>query len=94
MGFRLLPAAEADLDGIVQHIAESHPRASRRWLDRITDRFGLLGEMPGAGAPRFEVRPGLRILPVGRYVILYRQEGDDAVIARVVHGARRWEDMV
>ena len=34
---------------------------------------------------------GLRGFPVGRYVILYRVDGDDALILRVVHGRRDLE---
>jgi toxin ParE1/3/4 len=44
--------------------------------------------MPGIGAPRPEVTQGLRILPVGNYLILYIETGDGADVLRVIHGAR------
>jgi plasmid stabilization system protein ParE len=37
---------------------------------------------------------GLRLLPAGNYLILYYQVGEDAEIVRVVHGARRWQDLL
>lgn len=91
MAFRLLAAARSDVRAIAYRIAADNPQASLRWLDRMDERFARLGEMPGIGAPRPELEPHLRILPVGRYLIVYRHLGDDAVILRIVHGAREWE---
>lgn len=50
--------------------------------------------MPEMGAPRFDVRPDMRLLPMGRYLMLYRATDTVAEIVRVIHGAREWEDLV
>jgi toxin ParE1/3/4 len=50
--------------------------------------------MPEMGSPRFDVRPDMRLLPIGSYFILYRATDAVAEIVRVVHGAREWEDLV
>lgn len=50
--------------------------------------------MPEMGSPRFDVRPGMRLFPIGRYLILYRAADAVAEIVRVIHGAREWEDLV
>lgn len=94
MGFRLTPMAEADIEAILLHIAKDNPPAAIRWYDVILQRCERLGEMPGIGVSRDDVRPGLRTFPVGRYLILYRAIGDDAEIVRVVHGARQWQDLL
>lgn len=46
------------------------------------------------GVARPEVRADLRTFPVGNYLILYRQTEDGAEIVRVVHGARRWQELL
>ncbi|WP_020179246.1 type II toxin-antitoxin system RelE/ParE family toxin [Methylopila sp. M107] len=94
MAFRLLPAAEADLQAIVRHIAADDPAAALRWFESILARCRRLGDMPEMGVARPDVRPDLRLLPVGNYLILYREADGDAEIVRVVHGARQWRDLV
>jgi plasmid stabilization system protein ParE len=34
------------------------------------------------------LRPGLRSFPVGDYIVIYRTNGEDVVILRVLHGSR------
>ena len=94
MGFQLSPLAEADIDEIAAYISGRNPRAATAWVAEIRRHIRALGETPGLGAPRAAIRPDLRIRPVGRYNILFRQDGPDAEIIRVVHGARRWERLV
>lgn len=94
MAFRLLPAAEADIEAIALYIARDHPKAAGRWVADIEERCERLGNMPGLGVGRPDVRPDLRMLPAGNYLILYRRVGDDAEIVRVLHGARRWQELL
>jgi len=35
-----------------------------------------------------ELRPGLRSFPVGPYIVIYRIDGDDVLILRVLRGSR------
>ncbi|MFG1295582.1 type II toxin-antitoxin system RelE/ParE family toxin [Xanthobacter variabilis] len=94
MSYRLRPQAEADIEAIVLYIAEDNPLAARRWYDDIYRHCQQIGEMPGIGVARPDVRSGLRSLPVGNYLILYRQIDEGAEIVRVVHGARQWKDLL
>jgi toxin ParE1/3/4 len=94
MSYRLRPQAEADIEAIALYIAEDNPSAARRWYEDIYRRCQQIGEMPDIGVARPEVRPGLRSLPIGHYLILYRQTDEGAEIIRVVHGARQWEDLL
>ncbi len=94
MTFRLAPEAEADIEGIALYIAEDNPLAAKRWFDDIQRKCQRLGEAPGMGVARPDVRPGLRMFPVGNYLILYREIEQGAEIVRVLHGARQWQELL
>ena len=91
MAHRLAPQAESDLDDIWYYIAQESQsiETADRLVDSITDRFFLLATHPHAGRRRDDdLRPGLRSFPVGEYVIIYRVEGEDVLILRVIRGSR------
>jgi toxin ParE1/3/4 len=94
VSYRLLPEAISDIESIVLTIAADNPVAAQRWFDRLYKTFETLGAMPEMGAPRFGVRPDMRLFPMGNYLILYRAVDVSAEIIRVVHGVREWEDLV
>jgi toxin ParE1/3/4 len=93
MTFRLRPEAEADIEAIALYISEDSPAAARRWFDEMHLRCKRIGEMPGMGIARPDVRPDLRTFPPGNYLILYREIDSGAEIVRVVHGARHWQKL-
>ena len=90
MGHRLAPRAKADLEEIAFYVfVESGSlEIADRLVDSIAERFVLLGRHPSVGRRRDDLGPGIRSFPVGSYVVLYRVEGDDVVIQRVVRGSR------
>ena len=91
MGFRLLPEAEADLDDIWLYVAKKSGsiEIANRLIDTITDRFWLLGQQPQIGRRRDQdLRLGVRSFPVGEYMIVYRVEGNEALIHHVMRGSR------
>ena len=66
-----------------------------RLINAITERFWLLGQQPQIGRRRdHDLRPGLRSFPLGEYVIIYRVEGDDALIHHVMRGSRDIEGLL
>ena len=73
MTFRLSPEAEADIAAIAEYVAEDNPAAAGRLVDRLLEQCRRLGEFPKLGASRDDVRPGLRLFPVGNYLLLYRE---------------------
>ena len=87
------PMAEADLEGIVDYIAEDNPFAAERVVDAIEDAGNKLGEMatgrPGRVGGSYE--KSLARLP---YIIAYElrdMEGrESVVIVRVIHTSRDW----
>jgi toxin ParE1/3/4 len=92
MAHRLAPEAEADLDEIWFYVAShSSTETADRLVDSLTTRFFLLSTHPRAGRQREDLWPGMRMFSVGNYVVLYRVDGMDVVIDRVVHGSRDLE---
>jgi toxin ParE1/3/4 len=94
MSFRLRPQAEEDIASIALFIAADNRRAAQKWADGIQASCGRIGTMPGIGAPRPEVAQGLRVLPVGNYLILYVEMESGVDILRVIHGARDQGNLV
>jgi toxin ParE1/3/4 len=97
VGFRLLPEAESEIDDIWFYVARESGsmEIASRLIDAITDRFWLLAKNPQIGRRRDpDLRPGLRSFHVGEYVIIYRIEGDEAVILHVMRGSRDIEGLL
>jgi len=90
MGHRLSPRARADIDEIAYYVAAESGslEAADRLLESIYKRFLLLEKYPYAGRRRDELRRGLRIFAADQYLVLYRVEGHDVLIQRVVRGSR------
>jgi toxin ParE1/3/4 len=94
MAHRRAPEADLDLDRIWYYVATKSGSTdiADRLVDSISDRFFLLATRPYLGRVRDEdLRPGLRSFPVGEYVIIYRIDGEDVVILRVLRGSRNIE---
>jgi toxin ParE1/3/4 len=81
-------AAREDLITIWTHIAEDNPQAADRVLDRLEGAANRLAESPQIGPARDDIRPGLRYLVSGPYLLLYRIRDGRIEIVRAVHGRR------
>jgi len=88
---RIAPLAESDLDSLWFYVAKEsgNLEIADRLIDSITERFLVLSRYPRLGRRRDEeLRPGLRSFAVGDFVILYRIEGEEVLILRVLRGSR------
>jgi toxin ParE1/3/4 len=81
-------AAKGDLSDIFLFIARDSPKAARRMLSVLYEKFQALAQQPGIGRRRDELRAGYQSHPAGNYVIYYRYAKATLRILRVVHGAR------
>lgn len=88
------PRAREDLIELWSYIAADSPGAADRLLDEIGDKLRMLAASPRLGPARPDIAEGVRLFPVRRYVILYRELPDGIEVVRVVHGMRRLSDMV
>jgi toxin ParE1/3/4 len=88
MAHRLAPQARAELSSIWNHIVteSGNVAAADGVIDAITERFYVLSQYPRMGRTRDDLRPGLRSLAVGQYVIVYAIEDEDVQILHVFHG--------
>jgi toxin ParE1/3/4 len=85
--------AEEDLFAIAERIAQDNPPAASRWLDRIERTLSRLATQPLMGEAVDHLRPGLRRFTEGNYVIFYESRKNGIGLVRVLHGARRIEDL-
>lgn len=93
---RLLRTAQAeeDLIEIWSHIALDNIRAADRLLDKLDEKSRMLTDNPRLGAERVDIAPGVRLWPVGSYLILYRELDDGVEVVRYAHGARRLQGLI
>lgn len=80
--------ADEDLIEIWLHIARESPAAADRVLDAIERRWQQLACHPCSGMAREDIGPGIRHLPTGQYLTLYRVLESTIEIVRVLHGRR------
>jgi toxin ParE1/3/4 len=88
------PAAENDLFSIWEHIAKDSLSAADRFLRRLQNRFEQLQQFPLSGESQSQHRSGLRSIVEGSYIVFYEPRQNEILIYRVLHGARRWEDLL
>jgi toxin ParE1/3/4 len=91
MAVRYASQVEEELDEIWIYVAQESGSTdiANRMVDSITDHFFLLSAHPQMGRRRdHDLRPGLRSLSVGGYVVVYRIDKSDVLILHVVHGRR------
>jgi toxin ParE1/3/4 len=90
MRLLLSQLALAELDEILDYLAERSPLGAKHVEMRIRRAFERIADHPEA-AERVEQRPGVRRLPLVRYpYVIYYEIGEDAVtVLRILHGARR-----
>jgi toxin ParE1/3/4 len=94
MRLRKTPAAEQDLLAIWDYIAVDSPSSADRFHQRLQDRFKQLLRQPHSGESQERFRPRLRSVIEGSYIIFYEPCPDEILIYRILHGARRWEDLI
>ena len=93
---RLVRSARAkeDLIELWSSIAADNPTAADHVLDTINENLRMLAGNPRLGPARPDIAEGLRLFPIRRYVILYRELPDGIEVVRVVHGMRHLSGLV
>lgn len=85
---RIRPAAQVDLAGIWEYIAEDNIDAADRFVRRIDEVYHRLAEHPKIGRRREELVSDLRSFPVGDYVIFYKPQEGGIIVVRILHSAQ------
>jgi toxin ParE1/3/4 len=86
--------AEQDLLTIAEHIAQDSPIAASNWLNEIEAKLRFLAQQPYAGEAVDYIHVGLRRITHGNYLIFYEPQESGIIMVRVIHGARRLEDLL
>ncbi len=94
-GFVLVPAADLDLNEILDFIASDSVDAALRVFDRFMEVFAALAANPHLGHYREDLtaRP-LRFFPVFTYLVIYLPETTPLQIIRVLSCARDVESLI
>ena len=82
------PKSRQDLIDIGDYIARDSRANARRFVASLLDRCRRIGDAPLSYPSREDLSPGLRMAPLGRYVIFFSTFDDTVRIERVLHGAR------
>jgi toxin ParE1/3/4 len=86
--------ADADLLQIYRWVYEVSlsPEVAQRFLDRLIERCGRIGDALHGGRPRDDLEPGLRTVPFEHSaVIADRVEADRVRVINVSYGGRDFE---
>jgi toxin ParE1/3/4 len=92
-GYRLRPKAVEDLETIGDFIAANNPAKAVAFVDDLIAVSSRIAEQPRAFQRRDDLAEGLRQAVYRRYLVLLTADERGVVIERVVHGARRLEDL-
>ena len=83
-----LPSADDDILDIFVTIALDDELAAHRFVDNLRKLIMRLADFPESAPARDDIALGMRGLIFGRYLALYRINGDSVEIVRVLHGMR------
>ncbi len=72
---------------------KQNPIAASKLLDEIATKFEKLMEYPNMGTARHELSQGIRMLPVGDFLILYRYYENCLIISRILFGGMYLEGL-
>lgn len=93
-GFRLRPRAVEDFEAIGDFIAANDPARALSFIEEMLGVCSRIAERPRAFQRRDELLPGLRQAVHDRYLIPFAAADQGVVIERIVHGARRLDDLI
>ena len=94
---RILRRAQDDLVEINRYIQRDRPGAAGRFTEKLLDSIESLEINPERGARPRDQRLrelGYRVLVQGEYLVFYKVLPRQVRVYRVLHGRRRYSDLV
>ena len=88
---RYTEQAKADLIQIKRYIAKESGSntVAVRYMEKLRQQCRKLAELPSTmGRPRPELMEGIRSIPYGNYIILFRYKGSLVEIVSIIEGHR------
>ena len=89
--FIIAPSASRDLDEIADYFLTRNVEAGEKLFQDFNKKCQNLAKFPQIGRNYNHISAGLRGLPLGGYVILYRATSEGVEIVRVVSGRQGLE---
>jgi toxin ParE1/3/4 len=86
-------SAKRDLAAISDHIAVDNPSAAFRWLDEIDKTLSLIALHPLIGERADHLAMGVRRYCLGNYLLFFKPINEGIELRRVLHSARKIEDL-
>jgi toxin ParE1/3/4 len=86
-------SAKADVLAIAEFIAKDKPLAAERWIEQLDERLELIATQPLMGERVDYLTPQMRRHCFGNYLIFYMPIEGGIELRRILHGARRIEDL-
>jgi len=91
MRLELSARAEREIHELYLHGVSAYGfRQADEYIRQLRQRIGQLAEMPFTGAPRSDIRPGIRLLVFKAHNILYKVTSDSVLIVRILHRSANW----
>ena len=85
--------ADLDLEEIGDYIARDNPRRALSFIGEIRERCTKICHYPENAPLRAEFGEGVRMIPIGRYLIFYTIHLDEVRIERILSGSRNLPDL-
>lgn len=95
MGYLLSQKAEEDIIGIYLYGEEAFGGAQAdAYHTKLEKCFEFLVDNPYAAAERMEIKPPVRVHPVGEHLVVYQiVGGQDVFVIRVRHSHEDWHQV-
>jgi plasmid stabilization system protein ParE len=93
MKLRFTRPALADLENILDYVAEQSPKAARHIQARIHAIFDLIAQQPRIGVQTDDPTLRRAVTVPYPYLIFYEVAGQDIIVHAIRHGARAPETM-
>lgn len=91
MSYRLTKRASYEFDQIyLRGVRDFSYDVADKYAVGLLKTFAFLSDFPMAARERRETDPPVRVHPFRSHLIIYRMEGDEAVIVRIAHGHEDW----
>jgi toxin ParE1/3/4 len=84
--------AVADLESIRRYIASDSPTAARKVSKRIKEAVNRLSDFPLSGRTGRVLETREQVIPGTSYIAAYTVQGDEVLIAAMLHGRRNWPE--
>lgn len=86
-------SAKRDILAIFEYIAAENQTAAFNWVDHVDSTLRRISRFPLLGERVDHLSVGMRRFCVGNYLLFYMPIEDGIELRRVLHGARKIEDL-